>query len=257
MPELPDLHVFSQNLLKKLRGKKLEKLVLVNKSKLKSPAAKVKKAVEGQVVKKIYREGKEIHFLFANGQILGLHMMLRGMLHFFEGKNENKYNIAEMYFNNGMGLALTDYQRNANLTLNPMVKESPDALSKKVNPKLLKEILSRKAAVKNVLLDQDVIRGIGNAYADEILWSARISPFSISEKIPAPTVAKLAKEIKSVLNSAIRQIAKKEPGIIGGEVRDFLKIHNSKREESPSGAKIKVRPGSRKTYYTDEQKLYK
>ena len=257
MPELPDLQVFSQNLQKKLAGKKLTKLVITEKSKLKVPVSKIKKSLENQKLKKVYREGKEIHFLFANNVVIGLHMMLRGRLQYFTNTNENKFTILEMHFSNGVGVALTDYQRNAHLTLNPVIKDSPDALSKEVNVQFLKKILGRKAAVKNVLLDQAVIRGIGNAYADEILWKAGISPFSISEKIPSAQVKKLASAIKSELNAAMKKISKASPGIIGGEVRDFLKIHNSKKKESPRGAKIKVKPGTRKTYYTDEQKLYK
>ena len=257
MPELPDLQVFSQNLNKKLAGKKLMQLVIRERSKLKQSVAAIRKAVEGSKVKKVYREGKEIHFAFNNGNILGLHMMLRGELHYFEGKNEHRFTILEMHFSGKTGLVLTDYQRNANVTLNPLVRESPDALSKKVNASFLKKLLSRKAAIKNVLLDQDLIRGIGNAYADEILWKAGISPFSISEKIPSQQISKLAKAIKFVLNGATKKIAKAEPDIIGGEIRDFLDIHNSKKTHSPTGSKIMVKSGGRKTYYTSEQKLYK
>jgi len=258
MPELPDLQIFSKNLHLALAGKKLQRIKIINKSKLKSSLQKIKKAVEGNRIKKIYREGKEIHFLFANNNVLGFHMMLRGRLHYFDENNSHKYTIVELYFNEAPGLALTDYQGNANVTLNPIMKDSPDALSKEVNYKFLKEKLGRKATIKNVLLDQDVIRGIGNAYADEILWNARISPFSISAKIPSAKVKALARSIKSVLAQAAKKIDRAEPGIIGGEIRDFLDIHNSRKKKSPAGATIRVSTsGSRKTYYTNEQELYK
>jgi formamidopyrimidine-DNA glycosylase len=56
---------------------------------------------------------------------------------------------------------------------------------------------------------------------------------------------------------AEKQIVKSNPDIIGGEVRDFLKIHNSKKKESPNGAVINfAMASSRKTYYTDEQELF-
>jgi len=67
----------------------------------------------------------------------------------------------------------------------------------------------------------------------------------------------LAKEIKSVLKDAEKQILKINPDIIGGEERSFLKIHNSKKKESPTGGKIYNKMvNSRITYYTDEQELY-
>lgn len=105
-------------------------------------------------------------------------------------------------------------------------------------------------------MDQQVVRGIGNAYADEILWNARISPFSKAEKIPASKIRSLASSVRKVLTRAEKQISKEEPGIIGGEIRDFLDIHNAKEKRSPTGALIRKKAGTRKTYYTDEQELF-
>ena len=258
MPELPDLQVFSYNLNKKLAGKTLKKVTIVNEKKLKSSASAFKKALEKHKLKKIERVGKELHFEFDNNAVLGLHLMLRGQLYLFEGKNDHKYTIIELLFDDDTGLAMADFQGQATPTLNPEERDAPDALSEDVNYKFLKEHLQTKAAIKNVLLDQHVIRGIGNAYADEILWDAGISPFSISNKIPDNKIKALAKSIKSVLKNAEKQIRKSDPDIISGEVRGFLDIHNSKKKESPTGAAIKhATVGSRKTYYTEEQELFK
>ncbi|MGY0041548.1 hypothetical protein [Pedobacter sp. NJ-S-72] len=107
------------------------------------------------------------------------------------------------------------------------------------------------------MLDQHIIRGIGNAYADEILWEAGISPFSSANKIPEEKLKDLAKAVRHVLKNAIEQISKTHPAIISGEVRDFLKIHSSKKTHSPSGVPIIiVKTGARKTYYTEEQEIY-
>lgn len=258
MPELPDLQVFSKNLTRELSGKKLLKLTVVEDRKLKTPKAKLKKALEGAILKKVNREGKELHFEFNNGKILGLHLMLRGKLHIFQKTNEEKFSIIELLFENGKGVALSDYQRSAVATLDPQVRPSPDALSKEINFKFLKEKLAKKrTSIKNFLLDQNIIRGIGSAYADEILWKAGISPFSICNKIPDEKIKKLAATIKPVLENAQKQILKKDPKIISGEVRDFLVIHNSKKQKSPTGGKIlNKKEGGRVTYYTKEQKQY-
>jgi formamidopyrimidine-DNA glycosylase len=258
MPELPDLQVFSRNLDKKLRGKKLARLKIVNKKKLKVPEAKMRKAIEKASIKKIYREGKEIHMAFDNGTILGLHLMLKGQLHLSQ-EAPPKYSIIEMYFDDGLVLAMTDYQGAATPTLNPEERPAPDALSKRLNYAFLKELLSKKRTpVKTFLLDQKMIRGIGNAYADEILWDARISPFAICQKIPDAKIKALVRSIPAVLKDAEKQIRKKDPDTISGEIRDFLKIHNSKKEKSPTGKKIhSTMLNSRITYYTDEQQDYK
>ena len=259
MPELPDLNVFAKNLGKALTGKKIEKIVVANKRKLKIPVSKLKKEIEGSKLTKVYREGKELHFGFSNRNVLGMHLMLKGNLYLIEGKNDKKSTIIEIHFNNKKVLVLTDYQGSANVNLNPVVKDSPDALSDELDYKFLKEKLEKKRTnIKTFLLDQNVVRGIGNAYADEILWKSKIHPESVCYNIPDDKIKTLAKNIKSVLKDAEKQILKISPGIISGEERGFLKVHNSKKKESPTGAKIQNKIlNSRITYFTREQKQYK
>jgi formamidopyrimidine-DNA glycosylase len=256
MPELPDLQVFSRNLDKRLKGKKVESIKVPVTKKLKSTVKELNNTLRGQSVKKIYREGKELHIEFSKGDVLGLHLMLNGDLHLFDGEFKNKHTILEIFFDDETGLALTDWQQMATPTLNPETKTAPDALELDLD--YLKQRLSKtRTSIKNLLLDQKIIRGIGNAYADEILWDAGISPFSASNKIPAEKVKALAKSIKSVLHAAEKNIMKKDPDIISGEVRDFLLIHNAKKKESPGGDKIQVKAiGGRKTYFTSEQELF-
>jgi formamidopyrimidine-DNA glycosylase len=258
MPELPDLQVFSRNLTKLLKGKTVKDVVVPNSKKLNVPVKTLQKSLEGQELQKIERVGKELHFEFGNGEVLGLHLMLRGQLHIFEKKNPHKHTIISLLFDDDTGLAMTDGFGAATPTLNPEERDAIDALSPDMNAAFLEEQLSgTKSAVKNVLLDQQIIRGIGNAYADEILWEARISPFSAANKIPKPKVKALAKAVKTVLQKAEKQILKEHPDIISGEIRDFMAVHNPKRKQSPTGSEIQHKAvGGRKTYYTEEQELY-
>jgi formamidopyrimidine-DNA glycosylase len=257
MPELPDLQAFSHNLDKKLAGKTLIQVNVVNAKKLNVSHKELKDTLEGQKLDKVYREGKELYFKFSKGDILALHLMLHGKLFLFEGKNENKYSIIELHFGDSTGLVLTDFQGIANPTLNPEEKDAPDALSKDGGVEYLTTRLQKtKTNIKTVLLDQKIIRGIGNAYADEILWHAGISPFSISNKIPENKIKELVASIHTVLKNAEKEIIKASPDIISGEIRDFMHIHNSKKTHSPKGAAIIIKDGTRKTYYTEEQELY-
>ena len=184
MPEIPDIQVFCSNLKTLYGGRKLVKIKILNGKKLKDTQKEISKAVDGQILEDVYRSGKEMRFYFSNGQILGLHLMLTGDLIPFEKTNERKSTIVEFHFDNGQSLALTDRMKNANIKLNPEDKEGIDALERKLNFKYLKNALNRKANIKNVLLDQNVIRGIGNGYLDEILWETKISPFSRANAIP-------------------------------------------------------------------------
>jgi formamidopyrimidine-DNA glycosylase len=240
-----------------LAGRKLESIKLLHKPGSNVSQVKLKKALEKHELKKVYREGKELRMEFKNGQILGLHFMLHGKFQWMDDQDKPRHVLLELGFEGGKQLALTDYQRKARITLDPEPSDIPDALSTTANLAFWKKQLQKKTKIKNLLLDQHIIRGIGNAYADEILWKARISPFSVSNKIPPPQVKALAAAVKQVLQHAVKQIKKEVPDIIGGEQRDFLQIHNARIKKSPGGAPILVKAsGARKTYYTREQKLY-
>ena len=86
MPELPDLEVFSLNLNKKLAGRKLDNINILKNARKNLPSARIKKALEKQKLSKVYREGKELHFRFDNNNVLGIHLMLKGQLHWFNKK---------------------------------------------------------------------------------------------------------------------------------------------------------------------------
>lgn len=258
MPELPDLQVFSRNLQKEVAGNKLTAIKVYVAKNLNVTADELQKTLLHQQLNAVRRMGKELHFEFDNGQVLGLHLMLHGELTLFEDHNVPKFAIIEMIFSNGKGLALSDFQKMATPTLNPDSSAAPDALSEEVNLTYFKNLFSSKtAAIKNILLDQKLIRGIGNAYADEILWEARISPFSLANKIPEEKIKTLVNAIRCVLKDAEKHLLQAHPDIISGEYREFLKIHGAKIKNSPTGAEVQVkRIGSRKTYFTSEQELF-
>ncbi|MDB5122151.1 MAG: DNA-formamidopyrimidine glycosylase [Mucilaginibacter sp.] len=256
MPELPDLQAFSRNLTKLFKDKKLEIVNVPVHQKLNVQVKNLQAAIENQTLLKVVRVGKELHFGFANGHVLGLHMMLHGQFHLFDEQNPHKFTIVELVFEKGKGLALTDFQKAATPTLDPKPSDVPDAPEAGFEY-LKKKLASTRTPVKTVLMDQKVLRGIGNAYADEILYDAGISPFSISNKIPETAVKRLANSISSVLEHAEKKILEHDPHVISGEYRDFLKVHLPKKKETPKGETIYQKPvGSRKTYYTDGQELF-
>ncbi|ASZ12302.1 Fpg/Nei family DNA glycosylase [Chitinophaga pendula] len=258
MPELPDLQVFSHNLQKLVKGKKISGVQVVKAKKLNVSAKQLEQALAGQAVQSVYREGKELYFAIGKQHVLAMHLMLHGKLLYGAAGGGHKHTVLELVFVDDTALTLTDYSSMAKPTLDPEEPDAPDALSEAGGVKYLKAQLPQKRIhIKNFLLDQQLIRGIGNAYADEILWDARISPFSICNKLPADKISQLAKSIKKVLAAAEKKILASHPDIISGEVRDFMAVHHSKKAQSPTGADIHHKVvNSRKTYYTDEQVLF-
>jgi formamidopyrimidine-DNA glycosylase len=259
MPELPDLQVFRKNLEKKFVGKKLIKIAVTgSKMKVKLPEAAIKR-LEGKKLKSINREGKELFFLFEGDQTLAFHLMLNGEFHLFNESNNYKNKILDLLFEDKTGLTLTDWQQYANVKLNPEIPKVPDAFSKEFNETYLENGFKKYKSkrIKDLLIDQKFVRGIGNAYVDEILWDVKVHPVSKAGKIPDEKIKELYNSINKILVEAEEEITKRDPEIIRGEIRDFLKVHNSKFTHSPTGGIIqKENIGSRITYYTDEQILY-
>lgn len=258
MPELPDLEVYAANLQKRFKNKTLEQVEVHVTRKLNVSQDELKTALEGHKLNAVKREGKTIQLHFGAERVLGLHLMLHGELQLIEADQPLKYPIISLHFKAGDGFALTDFQKAATPTFNPPVSTVPDALSREMDIAYLEGVLAKKKApVKTVLMDQKVIRGIGNTYADEILWEARISPLSVSKAIPKAKVAELHQVIGKLLRKEIEQIGRELPDELGGEIKDFLKIHGAGIKESPTGKKIMVEEiGGRKSYYTAEQQLY-
>ena len=258
MPELPDIEVFTRNLNDLFAGKKLARLKVVNGRKLVDSTATLTKTLTGKKLKRVYRSGKEMRFEFSGDVLLGLHLMLTGDIILFDKKNDHHSTIVEFHFSDGSGMALTDRMRNANIKLDPVDKAGVDALSPALTVKYLTQALNRKTTIKKLLTNQDVIRGIGNSYSDEILWQAKISPYSIAKAIPPEKIKELVPIIKKTLKAEIARIYKKYKGKVNVEVKEFLQIHTKTKTASPTGAPIIIdQKGMMKTYYTREQVLYK
>lgn len=256
MPEIPDLNIFRNNLAKQLVGQKLTGIRIWVTRRLKDEESAFQEGLQGQILTGIERVGKELHFSFENGHILGLHLMLHGSMHWYTGDNENKFTIAELMFGDGTGLAVTDWQKAVILTLDPKPVKVPDALN--VPGGYLQAALSKSSKpVKTVLTDGKVVGGIGNAYVDEILYEARISPLSVSDKIPHDRIAVLEQAIAAVLKNAEAYIQSKFPDTITEKERDFLQVHRPKQSLTLSGEEIlKTEIDKRKTYYTESQELF-
>jgi formamidopyrimidine-DNA glycosylase len=256
MAELPDLEVFAQILSRRFKGKSLKELEVKVAKKLNVTSAELAKALESKKLTAVSRYGKTLHFHFG-AQVLQVHLMLRGELVALEkGAELPKYVILAFHLSGGEGFAVVDMLRAATATLNPEPAKAPDTLEMELD--YFERVLSKsKKMVKEVLMDQKKMRGIGNSYADEILWEAKFSPFSIASAIPRPQVKKLYESLRTVLKEAIKFIAKENGDELKGELRDAMKIHGAKIEKSPSGAEVKSEKiGGRTSYYTDEQEIF-
>ncbi|TWR25247.1 Fpg/Nei family DNA glycosylase [Mucilaginibacter pallidiroseus] len=256
MPEIPDLNIFRRNLAEKLVGRQLTDIRFLITRRLKNTEEEFAAALIGAHLTSIIRTGKELHFEFDNGHTLGLHLMLYGELHWFTGTNENKFPIAELMFSDGTGLSISDWQKSVIITLDPEVATVPDALS--IPAGYLSAALGKTSRpIKTVLTDGKTVVGIGNAYVDEILYDANISPLSVANKIPDKAIKALEDAVKNVLVNAEEHIYANFPETISEKERDFLQVHRPKQTHTLKGEEIiKMDINKRSTYYIAKQKLY-
>jgi formamidopyrimidine-DNA glycosylase len=184
--------------------------------------------------------------------------MLKGEFHISPTPDGVKSRVATICFDDCEdALIVADPMALTTMTLGPKPSRVLDAL--KVTPEKLTALLKRQpySLIKVLLMDQDAIAGIGNAYADEILYEARIAPKSLSGRIPAPAVEALSAAILSVLTNALEQLRKADPESLKGERRDFLKVHNPNLTKTASGYDIQAEEiNKRKTFFTEEQVPY-
>jgi len=261
MPELPDLEVFKVNIFNRLTSKHLIGCAVYNLNKVNMPQAVMQSELIGRDLEGVDRGGKELLFRFSGGKVVSAHLMLNGEVSVVTGEAAVaaiRFKIFSMGFENET-VVFSDRGGLCTIRLNPVPSRTPDAFGADFTLDYWLRTARGKSRdnIKAFLIDQKIVRGIGNAYADEILWAARVSPRSTVGRIPEEKMAELYSSIGSVLRGAIDSIKAVKPDIISGEERGFLKVHNKMLKQTATGHAIVVENiASKITYYTDEQTLY-
>ncbi len=164
--------------------------------------------VEGQMVKNIERRGKYLIFLLSNSYSLAIHFRMTGSLLLGSG-NIDRYSRARFRLSSGEYLTLRDPRRFGTMKLVKVIGEltgklGPEPLDESFTPEVLERSLSRhRIPIKAALLDQNIIAGIGNMYADESLFAAHIHPLRKADLLSHEEVQSLCSSIKEILQQAI------------------------------------------------------
>ncbi|MCL2627991.1 MAG: hypothetical protein FWD44_04745 [Oscillospiraceae bacterium] len=259
MPELPDLEVFKVNIFKRLTSKQLAGIEVFNPAKVLATKEFLINNFVGKNLLSIDRLGKELLFNFGDNRVIAAHLMLSGKISIVSEDTVNaiKFKIFSMSFEQET-IVFSDMGGLCTIKL-PVPGKAPDAFADTLTLEYFLDIARKKSRsnVKAFLIDQSIVKGIGNAYVDEILWAARISPLSLIGKIPEDKLAILYQSIGTVLSDAIASIKRISPDIISGEERSFLKVHNKAIKETETGYPIIVEKiASKITYHTKEQVVY-
>lgn len=258
MPELPDLEAYSKNLKKIVIGQKIKEVIIYKPGKLNVTSEEINDALVSFRINNCYRDGKEMMFTFDNEHLLKIHLMLNGMFNITNNMNRIDFKMFALDFGD-ISLIVSDPAGWAKMELNPQKSKVPDALADAFTFEYFAQMITKKKTknIKAFLIDQKIVRGIGNAYVDEILWEAKISPESKAGKIPENILIKLFDSIKVVLNRSISEILEVKSDIISGEIRNFMRVHHRDKYKCPNGYPIQCKKVvSKKTYFTEEQQIY-
>jgi formamidopyrimidine-DNA glycosylase len=203
MPELPEVETIIRDLKKFLPGLKIRD-IWTDIIKFK----KIKKQVADEKILKIERRGKNILIELTHNKTLLIHLKLTG--HLLYGIPKNRFVHLIFFLSNGKQLALSDLRKFAKVVVLPTEKISeefkklgPDPFDKDFNFRKFAEILPKRGKIKTVLMNQEIISGIGNIYSDEILWLAGVHPLKPVQKLKEGEIKKIYQAIKPVLKKAI------------------------------------------------------
>ncbi|WP_449436818.1 formamidopyrimidine-DNA glycosylase [Pedobacter steynii] len=258
--ELPYLEICAEIFDKRFKNRVLHKVDIQQEKCLNVSIGELNESLVGNELKKIWREGLSLRFQFKNYAVLEMSLSDSAELRVIEQNlDDADSSLLSLYFSGGQMLSVKGSEEFSRFRLNPVHEIVPDVFSKEMTSEYLISLLSNtEEEIKLILVDQGLIRGIGEAYADEILWYAEISPFSIASKIPLDKVKILYKTIKYVLLDAIKETRKLNTLKFDKADPDLLMIHNAGKKNSPTGKTIKIKIWKdTATYYTDEQMVYK
>lgn len=249
MPELPEVETIKRQLQKAILGKKISKVEVFLPKLVKVPVAKFKKTVEGTVIKNIWRRAKLLGFNLSNGYSLVIHLKLTGQLIFIKHVTCNtrqKHTHLIYQFTDGSGLLHNDLIRFGYVKLIETHRLSDFFKKENLGPEPLEDFYiddlmtmlqkKPKAKIKPLLMDQTFIAGIGNLYADEILFFAGVHPERKVASLKPKEIKKIYQGIQKILSEAIKYQ--------GSSVNTYLDIYGRQGNFVPR-LKVYRRDGER------------
>ena len=238
MPELPEVEVVKRSLEKKLQNLTIKK-VMINDGNLRYRVNKdAFFKLIGKKIKKIERRSKFLIFKIGKNLFLLVHLGMTGKF-FFVDHNKKKYKTSFYYelnkdkdfkhdriiffLENNQKLIYNDIRKFGFIKIYKCIDQKkikhlknlgPEPFDKNLNLNYLRKyILGRKRTIKDILMDQKCIAGLGNIYVNEILFSSKVNPERKVEKLKNSEISKILKNTKEILKDSIK--------LGGSSIKDF------------------------------------
>ena len=281
MPELPEVEIVRQSLNKKIKYKKIQKIIIRNRNLRFKISPDFEKNLINKKIKKISRLSKYIIFHLADNNFCIAHLGMSGTIHLIEKNKKNfktntsfysfqnlpkKHNHIEIHFGN-LTMIYNDPRRfgffkfmeSQNELSNFFKNLGPEPFSKSFNYNYVFNYFRNKNKnIKNFLLDQNFVSGIGNIYSNEILFLCKIKPFKKARNLSLQKCKKLIFFSKYVLNEAIKKggsTIKDFKNTLGneGKFQDEFRVYEREnsncRRKSCNGVIKKKFISNRSTYF--------
>ncbi|MFC7309660.1 Fpg/Nei family DNA glycosylase [Streptomyces monticola] len=248
MPELPEVEALREFLTERLDGLRIVRVLPVAVSVLKTYDPPLT-ALEGEVVEAVTRHGKFLGLTTAGGLHLVTHLARAGWLQWKDrlpdgppkpGKGPLALRVA---LEDGSGFDLTEAGTQKRLAVyvvrDPadvpgIARLGPDPLAADFDAAALRALLhGERRQIKGALRDQRLIAGIGNAYSDEILHAARMSPFKLAASLTCEEVGGLYAALRETLLGAVGRSRGLAAGRLKAEKKTGLRVHGRTGEPCP------------------------
>jgi formamidopyrimidine-DNA glycosylase len=246
MPEIPDLQVIQEVLERRVRHASIAEVRVYRPLVLRvlDPAAPPEGWLTGRRIEAIGRHGKFLHWALDDGTWLVFNFMLAGCLRFPEPGERPRVRdyfalrlddaaATELRFYDpeGMGKA---YLTRDMAAIPGYAEQGPDALDPSWTPELwLERLKPHRGEIKGILTRGALVAGIGNAYADEILFAAGIYPFRKRTSLSREEQLAIYDAMHAVLGHAITVLRERMGDAIDHKIRDFLTVHMKKGQPCP------------------------
>ena len=243
MPEAPDLEVVKEFLESHAVGTEVRSAKVLNRSVLRSLDEELLPDIEGRVLEQVRRRGKFLLIHFSGDRVLAVNPMLSGAFQFcapsvrvmkrtcltlsLSGERELRYLDDRQ-------MGQVHYVKRDRLHEVPRLGEQgPDVLDDHPFDEFKRRLKPFHGEIKGILTRGRVISGIGNAYADEVLFAAGLYPFRKRKSLTDEELRRVLEKSRQVVEEAILVLRRRMGDEIHVKIRDFLKVHNKGGQPCP------------------------
>ena len=241
MPELPEVETIRRAIEPRITGAQVTRISLLDPMIAGPEGLEHLEAAHGSTVRSVLRRGKHLILLLERNRGIVLHLRMTGALLMDTPAPRDRIR-AVIEFSNGERLVFVDMRRLGTLRmyedLKPLLQRlGPEPLDVDLTPEMLEELLAKhRIPIKAALLDQHILAGIGNMYADEALHRAGIHPLTPAHEMTHTQVAALWEAMRYVLEQAI---------ICQGASINTYRLPNGERGSAHGAFNVAHRKGAR------------